>query len=686
MKNFIFSALLTLAIGLTGVKSITNTNNYKNVDDALNETPSESFVYTQKNNVKKEGETNLDASFLSYVTNRVDYYNNQLSIDLNLTLNASVDGQVVKLGDTSDLVDFEITFKDKETSQSITDTIKGQKEITCTLDSSNTRYNLVTTFDNYPSNGLVDSIIIKDIYTNLNSTKDGTLEDIDYTVEYQLSTDEYIETPTDTEMEQVISYSVRSTTLTDYSFNFSLSILFDQDEVNDIYNDLDLKVIYTVGYYGEDNYYPAQLKVTLTNGEIYYGDLQRQTGVSIYAALGIYYSQSLTTNCCVEVPYQTKKSDIANIELVNVFFVDEVSKNKEYVIEPRFNTNYSVSLDINNTSSFNRKLYTQSDFMEINATNLSRFGQIDSLKMKVDIKLKEAYDMMFEDSYFPQLSLNKAEILEKLESGEYYYRAYFLFSSFSEERKEGSYFRILYNDDSIQYIGASVSTTNQIYEGENSFTFFLEDLKDRENIKSIDIFGITLQYELANAENDSTISNSSVQFKFGIQSLNYGNSYDVKGTQIVSDNSIPYIDLNLVYVLFTVIYVILFIAGTVILFVILSKKFKDDEFRRIKPKSFFKTAFYALLCTYLLISDFIIIGFRTSLFNNSVRVTNIMDIMIIVYTIAGGLLTGYFIRRFYISIKDRMEKNKREKLKLDEKKEDSSGVDVTANATTSRKK
>ena len=106
------------------------------------------------------------------------------------------------------------------------------------------------------------------------------------------------------------------------------------------------QIIYTVGYYDEANYRPAKLRVTLNSGEQYEGNLQRQTGVGITASLGINYASSINSVCDVQLPYQTQESDIAKIELVNVFFIDELSNGSFYEVFPRFSDDYEIEIEV----------------------------------------------------------------------------------------------------------------------------------------------------------------------------------------------------------------------------------------------------------------------------------------------------------------------------------------------------
>ena len=540
-------------------------------------------------------------------------------------------------------------------------------------------------YNNFKENYAVASYKLHDIYTNVSSVNvpegDEELvvgEEANYNDEFIFETDEYYETPSQEVTDQLLSVEVTRTSISDFSYSYSITVKLDLSLVGENEED---QIMYTVGYYDEANYRPAKLRVTLNSGEQYEGDLQRQTGVGITASLGINYASSLNSVCDVQLPYKTQESDIAKIELVNVFFIDELSNGSFYEVFPRFSDEYEIEI-----SKIGSRKYYANDYMNITSQTISKFGEVYCLSLGLDLTVEEAYKKMYDNFYFPSLSISGGdEVFENIENGLYYYRTYFSFSSFNEERMEGSYFRIIYNDGSIDYIGNKVSSKIQVYAGKNSVNFFLEGLESLDDIKTIDIFGITLQYEIASKESDTTIANSSITFKFGYLSTQYGGVYDVNGNKVSDGVIVDQFDLNLIFILFSIIYALVFILGDIGLFFFMKNKYKDDEFKRVRPKSFFITSLYALICTYTMIADFIIIGFRVTLFNNTPRVMNIMDIIIIVFTIVAFLMCCYFIRRFYIAIKDHMEKVKREKLKLGVNEEDSSGVAIAFSKSEDKK-
>ena len=60
--------------------------------------------------------------------------------------------------------------------------------------------------------------------------------------------------------------------------------------------------------------------------------------------------------------------------------------------------------------------------------------------------------------------------------------------------------------------------------------------------------------------------------------------------------------------------------------------------------------------------------------NNSELFANPVDIIVIVFTLVTFLLGCFFIKKYYTAIKETIEKNRRERLNLNNKTEDDSGT------------
>lgn len=124
------------------------------------------------------------------------------------------------------------------------------------------------------------------------------------------------------------------------------------------------------------------------------------------------------------------------------------------------------------------------------------------------------------------------------------------------------------------------------------------------------------------------------------------------------------VDLNLAMGLSAAGFVLLYEAISVFVFFYLKNKNKDDEFKRMIPKQYFKTNTMGLITLGTLLVTFEAIAFRLSLLKNTLPVYNPLDIIIVIGGIASIILVGYFIRYFAIQFKNLRDLKRNERLKI----------------------
>ncbi|MDD7202498.1 MAG: hypothetical protein PUH55_11815, partial [Spirochaetales bacterium] len=67
----------------------------------------------------------------------------------------------------------------------------------------------------------------------------------------------------------------------------------------------------------------------------------------------------------------------------------------------------------------------------------------------------------------------------------------------------------------------------------------------------------------------------------------------------------------------------------------------------------------------LILSSILFITARWAMLKNTIVVFNPLDVWVIVFTLAGAIFLGFAIKDMVISIKETMERKKKEKLHLD---------------------
>ena len=105
---------------------------------------------------------------------------------------------------------------------------------------------------------------------------------------------------------------------------------------------------------------------------------------------------------------------------------------------------------------------------------------------------------------------------------------------------------------------------------------------------------------------------------------------------------------------------------------------KDDEFKRMIPKQYFKTNTMGLLTLGILLVTIEAIAFRVSLMKNTLPIFNSLDIIIVIGGVASIILVGYFIRYFAIQFKNMRDAKRNEKLKLNKNTMDDGTLIITS--------
>lgn len=133
-----------------------------------------------------------------------------------------------------------------------------------------------------------------------------------------------------------------------------------------------------------------------------------------------------------------------------------------------------------------------------------------------------------------------------------------------------------------------------------------------------------------------------------------------------SENGVGYFDINAFLIIETAAFIVTFAIAATVLFFYLKNKYKNDEFRRMKPKAYLKKAILSLFGSLIVLLEATFIVLRTGVFDDSVVVFNPTDVFIIILGVASILIIGYFIRYLVVSIKANNERRRTIKLKLDE--------------------
>ena len=129
-------------------------------------------------------------------------------------------------------------------------------------------------------------------------------------------------------------------------------------------------------------------------------------------------------------------------------------------------------------------------------------------------------------------------------------------------------------------------------------------------------------------------------------------------------------DINAFLIILLIAYIVIFVGTTIGLYFYLKNKYKNDEFRRMKNKSYFTKAALFLFGSLVVLFDLVFIVLRASALNNAIVVYNPADAYIIVLSVMSVVIIGYFIKYMVGVIKTNKERRRIIKLKLNEDVDD----------------
>ena len=209
--------------------------------------------------------------------------------------------------------------------------------------------------------------------------------------------------------------------------------------------------------------------------------------------------------------------------------------------------------------------------------------------------------------------------------------------------------------------------TYQILESDkgNKVSIIVENKKvapdfSAEKVKTFELVNVTVQMDLfttSNTGSTSVLGKSAITYKFGYITVR-------------QDEKLNVFNWNIFIVIFVLSFMALYAVGAFVLYKVLKEKFKNDEFRRINDKKYLKKAvLFGLGFTVIAVAIMFII-MRVVGFANTIVAFNPTDPLLIVFSVAGLIIGGYFIVILVKSIKVNNERRKAIRLKLNEDVED----------------
>ena len=188
-----------------------------------------------------------------------------------------------------------------------------------------------------------------------------------------------------------------------------------------------------------------------------------------------------------------------------------------------------------------------------------------------------------------------------------------------------------------------------------SFLFKNSDIAPNfsaEKIREVSFVGLFVTLDLMAAK--GPIARSNVITRFGYHSI------------MPYSESANLFNVNAFLIILLIAYTAAFVGATLGLYFYLKNKYKNDEFRRMKSKSFFVKAAIFLVGSLVVLFDIVFIVLRASALNNAIVVYNPADAYIIILSVLSVVIIGYFIKFMVGVVKANRERRRIIKLKLNE--------------------
>jgi hypothetical protein len=325
-------------------------------------------------------------------------------------------------------------------------------------------------------------------------------------------------------------------------------------------------------------------------------------------------------------------------------------ESKVYEFFPDLSTNYALKPTIDSEV----KQFDVSEVIKYKYGGMSTFGNFFSVSWDVEKVLDNGLTL-YERDERGQNFINQYK--DKFTAGTYGVR--YGFTSLSN-----CSFVVKFNHNGQvieEYVPLKTNDSIiELWKNVNHLTFLLDETSVSSHFKSgelieVGISGVTVTMECYDHENHARVKGTGVEAKFG-DLIIYNKNRDARN----ETNVLLFIILS--FVIFVPVFCLV-VAG---LFFFLKNKYKNDEFRRVKPKKFFKNAAIALAGSLVILGMIVFIVARFAMVPNTVAVFNPLDIYVVFFSLVGVVVLFLFGKAIINMIKHEKLLRKNEKLRLNE--------------------
>ena len=406
----------------------------------------------------------------------------------------------------------------------------------------------------------------------------------------------------------------------------------------------DEKQNFIIGWYPKSGEQKPLILEYKVGTETRYFEFAPTSANSLFECVGRQVNDYTKSLYC-DIPLtEGEEIDFSSVVLHNIYRAKTVGETA--ITEPDLDQAYNIEPN----QGFTRA-YDINDFIKCSFTGLSTFSGFSAIDLNVDISEANIYEHLKANYYNTHLN--------DIKSGKLRIRYRLTSLTLCS-------FRITYRDG-----GADVQKDVKIVtpvaqfkleraKGNRvSFLFKNSDIAPNfsaDKIKAVSFVGLYVTLDLLAQK--GPIARSNVITRFGYHSIM---PYTEKANLF---------DMNVFLIVLAIVYIAVFVGTTIGLYFYLKNKYKNDEFRRMKNKSYFTKAALFLFGSLVVLFDIVFIILRASALNNAIVVYNPADAYIIVLSVMSVVIIGYFIKYMVGVIKTNKERRRIIKLKLNEDVDD----------------
>ena len=395
---------------------------------------------------------------------------------------------------------------------------------------------------------------------------------------------------------------------------------------------------YFLGYFKEGNELPLyleyQVEVSGQPSETRYEQFLLASQDALYNSVGAKIS-SYSTTMSIDIRVSAGETiDVDSLVIHNIY----AKKDSDTSVEPDESAVFYIS-----PRNVFAQSYNISDFLDISFQGVSNFMGNTSVKATITKGDESIYQDLNPSGY----RSNEANIA----SGKSYIR--YRVTSLSQ-----SQYLIGYGDNKVSQFAVESPISQYVLSSQvNKFAYIFKDTDvatdfDAKSLKSLAFIGFYISIDVYGQNGPLARSNVSTRFGF----------VDIMST---SDTANPF-DADSLIIWLVVGFVAAYLLASTGLFFFYKERYKNDEFRRLKPKKFLIKAVLGLFGSLIVIAAFTFATLRATLFANAIVVYNPVDPFIIVFMIASVLVIGYFIKFIVVQTRAGNQRRKALKLKLNE--------------------